>query len=93
MRLLLNLLMKPKSVFFFFYQEIQKTGSRLLLSACDGLRSSPQIGAGSRTAVLNTLSWERTEVVEGLEGELGTQTCGVFTFAIIVSKSCLQSGD
>ncbi|XP_027029258.2 alpha-mannosidase 2C1 [Tachysurus fulvidraco] len=54
-----------------YYDEIQMTGSRLLLSACDELISSPQIGAGSRTAVLNTLSWERTEVIE-LPGE-GTQ--------------------
>ncbi|MCI4381808.1 hypothetical protein PGIGA_G00256100 [Pangasianodon gigas] len=47
-----------------YYNEIQKTGSRLLLSACDALKSSPHLGAGSRTAVLNTLSWERTEVIE-----------------------------
>ncbi|XP_060770876.1 alpha-mannosidase 2C1 [Neoarius graeffei] len=47
-----------------YYKEIQKTASRLLLSACDVLRSSPKFGEGSRTAVLNTLSWERTEVIE-----------------------------
>ncbi|KAF4081342.1 hypothetical protein AMELA_G00160170 [Ameiurus melas] len=47
-----------------YYKEIQNTGSRLLLSACDGLRSSPQLGAGTKMAILNTLSWERTEVIE-----------------------------
>lgn len=60
----------------FFPQEIQKTGSRLLLSACNMLRSGPQLEAGLGTAVLNTLSWERTEVIEmpeeGTQRKLGT---------------------
>ncbi|TSM52283.1 Alpha-mannosidase 2C1 [Bagarius yarrelli] len=42
-----------------YYEEIQKTGLSLLLSACN-----VQLGAGSGAAVLNTLSWERTEVIE-----------------------------
>lgn len=77
---------KVGKVFFFFSfpQEIQKTGSRLLLAACDVLRVSPQFGAGSRTGVLNTLSWERSEVVElpeeGAQRKLGNQTCHYFTF-------------
>lgn len=80
--------MQPKSAkCLFLFQDIQKTGSRLLLSACDELRSSPQFGAGSRTAVLNTLSWERTEVIElpeeGTQKKLGTQTCDVFTFSVV----------
>ncbi|KAI5100513.1 alpha-mannosidase 2C1 isoform X2, partial [Silurus meridionalis] len=47
-----------------YYKEIQENGSRLLLSACDVLRSSLQSGTDFRIAVLNTLSWERTEVIE-----------------------------
>lgn len=75
----------------FLFQEIQKTGSRLLLSACDVLRSSPKFGEGSRTAVLNTLSWERTEVIElpeeGTQRKLGTRTCDVHKYWDICSKT------
>ncbi|XP_066524177.1 alpha-mannosidase 2C1 [Hoplias malabaricus] len=46
-----------------YYKEIQKTGSGLLLSACNALRSSSFLGVGSNTAVFNTLAWERTEVI------------------------------
>ncbi|XP_051739378.1 alpha-mannosidase 2C1 isoform X2 [Ctenopharyngodon idella] len=55
-----------------YYDEIRTTGSRLLLAACESLGTSPYKGAGSSMAVLNTLPWERTEVVS-LSGE-GTQT-------------------
>ncbi|XP_076863631.1 alpha-mannosidase 2C1 [Brachyhypopomus gauderio] len=55
-----------------YYKEIQRTGSRLLLSACNALRSTPWMEAGSSTAVLNTLPWERTEVI-ALSGE-GSQS-------------------
>ncbi|KAK1789872.1 hypothetical protein P4O66_015756 [Electrophorus voltai] len=57
-----------------YYKEIQKTGSRLLLSACHALRSTPWMEVGSGTAVLNTLSWDRTEVIalseEGAQSRL-----------------------
>lgn len=56
----------------FIFSEIRTTGSRLLLAACESLGTSPYKGAGSSMAVLNTLPWERTEVVS-LSGE-GTQT-------------------
>uniref|UniRef100_A0A672RCS4 Alpha-mannosidase 2C1 n=1 Tax=Sinocyclocheilus grahami TaxID=75366 RepID=A0A672RCS4_SINGR len=46
-----------------YYDEIRTTGSRLLLAACDSLGSTPGKGAGSSMAVLNTLPWERTEVI------------------------------
>lgn len=46
-----------------YYDEIRTTGSRLLLAACESLGSTPGKGAGSRIAVLNTLPWERTEVI------------------------------
>lgn len=42
-----------------YYDEIHTTASRLLLDACKSLPSSPDNGI----AVLNTLSWERTEVI------------------------------
>uniref|UniRef100_A0A671ND64 alpha-mannosidase n=1 Tax=Sinocyclocheilus anshuiensis TaxID=1608454 RepID=A0A671ND64_9TELE len=46
-----------------YYDEICTTGSRLLLAACESLGSTPGKGAGSSMAVLNTLPWERTEVI------------------------------
>ncbi|XP_076122869.1 alpha-mannosidase 2C1 [Alosa pseudoharengus] len=44
-----------------YYTEVHSTGSRLLQEACGALISGDR--AGARTAVLNTLAWERTEVV------------------------------
>ncbi|XP_062847801.1 alpha-mannosidase 2C1 [Trichomycterus rosablanca] len=55
-----------------YYKEIQKTGTRLFHSACEVLKSSPMLEAGSNTAVLNTLPWERTEVIA--LAEEGTHT-------------------
>ncbi|XP_073687876.1 alpha-mannosidase 2C1 isoform X2 [Garra rufa] len=46
-----------------YYDEIHTTGSRLLLAACESLGSTPEKGPGSSLAVLNTLPWERTEVI------------------------------
>ncbi|XDV52784.1 hypothetical protein PO909_021447 [Leuciscus waleckii] len=51
-----------------YYDEIRTAGSRLLLAACESLGSSPDKAVGSSTAVLNTLPWERTEVIS-LPGE------------------------
>uniref|UniRef100_A0A8B9KHD3 alpha-mannosidase n=1 Tax=Astyanax mexicanus TaxID=7994 RepID=A0A8B9KHD3_ASTMX len=55
-----------------YYNEIEKTGSGLLHSACNALRTSPWLGAGSSPAFLNTLPWERTEVIALTED--GAQT-------------------
>ncbi|KAA0724304.1 Alpha-mannosidase 2C1 [Triplophysa tibetana] len=51
-----------------YYDEIRTTGFKLLLSACESLRSDPAHTTSSNMAVLNTLPWERTEVVT-LPGE------------------------
>ncbi|XP_051548810.1 alpha-mannosidase 2C1 [Myxocyprinus asiaticus] len=55
-----------------YYDEICTTGSKLLLAACESLVSGSAQDVGSSISVLNTLSWERTEVVS-LQGE-DTQT-------------------
>ncbi|KAI2648278.1 Alpha-mannosidase 2C1 [Labeo rohita] len=46
-----------------YYDEIRTTGSRLLLAACESLGTTPGKNVGSSMAVLNTLPWERTEVI------------------------------
>lgn len=51
-----------------YYDEIRTTGSELLLAACKSLLSSPIHSTGSNIAVLNTLPWERIEVIS-LPGE------------------------
>ncbi|XP_031420687.1 alpha-mannosidase 2C1 isoform X2 [Clupea harengus] len=45
-----------------YYKEVQSTGTRLLQEACGALISGGQEGACP--AVLNTLAWERTEVIQ-----------------------------
>ncbi|KAL6474259.1 hypothetical protein MHYP_G00178200 [Metynnis hypsauchen] len=55
-----------------YYKEIQQTGSGLLCTACNALRSSPLFGVGSSTAVFNALPWERNEVISLAEN--GAQT-------------------
>ncbi|KAG9341240.1 hypothetical protein JZ751_019681 [Albula glossodonta] len=44
-----------------YYQDIRREGAKLLLQACEALWEGPQ--RGSTTAVLNTLPWERSEVI------------------------------
>uniref|UniRef100_A0A8C2IYN2 Alpha-mannosidase 2C1 n=1 Tax=Cyprinus carpio TaxID=7962 RepID=A0A8C2IYN2_CYPCA len=59
-----------------YYDEIRTAGSRLLFAACESLGSAPGKVAGSSIAVLNTLPWERTEVIslpaEDTQKRLGT---------------------
>uniref|UniRef100_A0A8C1SDX2 Alpha-mannosidase 2C1 n=1 Tax=Cyprinus carpio TaxID=7962 RepID=A0A8C1SDX2_CYPCA len=59
-----------------YYDEIRTAGSRLLFAACESLGSAPGKVAGSNIAVLNTLPWERTEVIslpaEDTQTRLGT---------------------
>lgn len=60
----------------FIFSEIRTTGSRLLLAACESLGTTPGKNVGSSMAVLNTLPWERTEVIslpaEDTQTRLGT---------------------
>lgn len=56
-----------------YYDEIHTAGSKLLLTACESLHSDPAHGTASNMAVLNTLPWERTEVISLPEEEPKTR--------------------
>ncbi|XP_030620900.1 alpha-mannosidase 2C1 [Chanos chanos] len=66
-----------------YYQEIQKSGMGLLQAACVALLSQ-----GSGTAVLNTLPWDRTEVVS--LSEENTQPRLVLVKAPSVGIGCIS---
>ncbi|XP_064169237.1 alpha-mannosidase 2C1 [Anguilla rostrata] len=46
-----------------YYQDIRRAGARLLEEACGALWTEAQRGGASAIAALNTLPWERTEVI------------------------------
>uniref|UniRef100_A0A673NDW1 Alpha-mannosidase 2C1 n=1 Tax=Sinocyclocheilus rhinocerous TaxID=307959 RepID=A0A673NDW1_9TELE len=72
-----------------YYDEIRTTGSRLLLAACESLGSTPGKGAGSSMAVLNTLPWERTEVIS-LPAEDAQTRLGWVPFVIQVGGTIMM---
>uniref|UniRef100_A0A8C2IWH1 Alpha-mannosidase 2C1 n=1 Tax=Cyprinus carpio TaxID=7962 RepID=A0A8C2IWH1_CYPCA len=87
-----------------YYDEIRTAGSRLLFAACESLGSAPGKVAGSSIAVLNTLPWERTEVIslpaEDTQKRLGTshrQNITLFKlpyfrlFIILTARNCYAS--